>query len=103
MYPPAGEEYPTANVLHARSYGSSTADPKLAPAADASALVMVALIFFLLGCLAALAFTLYRRSLRPRPWHADLTDPSPQHPATQMKLQQGERLAAWERQPDWWK
>lgn len=99
MHPEASSTDTATGILHPRSFGSSTADPSLAPAADASALVMVALIFFLLGCFAAWGFALYKRSLRPRPWHADLTEPDPES----SKPVQPDKLAAWERQADWWK
>lgn len=79
-------------------------DLSISPAADASALVMVALIFFLFGCFFASGFILYRRSKRPRTWHAELTDPFPRPKASekQIKENQSER-APWEKDAHWWK
>ena len=104
---PASNADPALGSLAPGSYGSSFHDSSLAPAADASALVMIALIFFLLGCFAAWGFALYRRSMRPRPWHADLTDPSPQDLREKngnlSVAEQSDQLASWEQRADWWK
>ena len=86
-------------------FTKKTLDPALAPAADAAALTMVALVFFLLGCFATLAVTLHRRSRRPPPWHADLTGGThPQHrddpPNAASSRPEPE---PWEREADWWR
>lgn len=107
MEPPARSAATAVGSLQPSSYGSSSKDSSLAPAADASALVMVALIFFLLGCFAAWGLALYRRSMRPRPWHADLTDPPPadlqEKTGHSSATEPPDELASWERRADWWK
>ncbi len=99
-------DVPAASVVYAaalRGEGFGTEHGHSAAAADGAALVMLGVVFFVAGMVAAFALTMRRRARRPDPtlqFLAQLADEEKSATPQEARATAGE---SWERPPDWWK
>jgi|GEM_PF-2432028 len=94
---------PVSTLLAALSgEGFGIVDGHATSAADGAALVMLAVVFFVIGMVALFAWSVARRSRQPDPTleFLDRLDQEQKSPPADPGTPAEE---AWERPPDWWK
>jgi hypothetical protein len=80
---------------------------EVVPAAEWFVIVTLVTLFFLLGCLAALMWGIWRRSVNPPPHVRLLMEMSEEEGAHEARAGAGtgeeKPTAPWERDADWWR